>query len=119
MDCMTYNEKRELVERANKVIAPVKGVSCHISSFISFEPTIEISPEYVMMETDRKILAGPSPIRKEFPVLDEFKAANKAWLERARPLAEQAMKDACKLLKKAKIRYRTGRYYSWPVARLA
>jgi len=116
---MTSKEKEALKDKAAEAVKHITGVEVYIHSYIYFEPTISISPEMVELGTKPVVLAGKEPVRADFPTKEAHQAARKEWRERAMPLAEEAFAAALKCLRKAKIRYRTYRYYGWPKARLA
>ena len=110
---MTEDQMTELAGRAHTAVKHL-GFSVHKSCYIDMA-NLKLTPSFVAMTANR----GFAPRRSQFKTGEEYKAAHAKWFTDTKAAAEANFKPALAELKKAKIRYRTGVEYGWPVARLA
>lgn len=117
---MTYEEKSEIAKKAHTLIKDMR-YSAHVCGFINFS-NLAMSPEYVMVEPlmPYKQFAGGQPKWDEATMTrEQYRALNAEWKLKAQAEAAIEFKEVLRRLKKAKIQYRSGKQYGWPVARLA
>lgn len=117
---MNYNEKSELAKKAHALIKDTH-YDAYVCCWIDFS-TITMSEEAVMVEPTSLKLFGTEPEPKwdkQEATRAAFRIARDEWKAKAISAAEIEFKEVCRRLRKAKIRFRTGKQYGWPVARLA
>lgn len=112
----------ELERKVRELLKDLPGMRAQQQMRIGFGASdMVFSPVMLLVERNGSI--DKSPRRRDFQPGPEgsleYKAKYKAWADAALAQAEVDIKAAEKILRKAKISFRSGRDYQWPILRLA